>query len=168
MNEQLEQVITQVSVETLERLAFVFAFPTDDDPAGPEADGWHASVSFSGPFAGKLIVEMGAADLNELAGNMLGVDEADALTPEQLRDALKETLNVLCGNILPAVAGRRSVFDIDAPRVEKDGKKPSIDEGLVEAAAVCLSMDEGICRLALYIDEPLPEGLVVPDSADQS
>ncbi len=74
-----------------------------------------ASVSFAGPFSGNLIMVVSGQILPELTGNMLGVDDNAETTLEQRHDALKELINVICGNLLPTIAGKHSIFNVNAP-----------------------------------------------------
>ena len=57
----------------------------------------------------------------ELTENMLGLDEGEAeISSDDQADALKETINVICGNLLPAIAGKDAVFDIQPPEILAD------------------------------------------------
>ena len=111
---RLNEPLRQVAEETFESLAFMFAMPGDDE-FGPDPDAplAVARVSFHGPFAGELHLGVSRDMLPDLAANMLGMDEqATAPTPEQQADALRELLNVVCGNLLPAIAGAEAVFNV--------------------------------------------------------
>ena len=75
-----------------------------------------------------------------LAANMLGVDEAPG-SAEQA-DALGELANVLCGNLLPAIAGEQHVFILEAPGPGRDEGSP--------VATTSLTFDSGAVRASLY------------------
>jgi hypothetical protein len=160
MNEKLDQIITQISIDTLEKLAFMFAFPEDD---GEEANGTgdanghvHACVAFSGPFDGTLAIEMTLPELSELTVNMLGLDTDSEVTAEQRHDALKETLNVICGNMLPAIAGKQAVFNIEIPRIREPNESLAADSEQQPCSVVRLNLEVGLCCLYLYVDGRLP------------
>jgi hypothetical protein len=53
-----------------------------------------------------------------LATNVLGM-EAEELSPEHARDALKELVNVTCGELLVALSGKKTVFNLSVPVIEK-------------------------------------------------
>ena len=161
MNEKLDQIITQISIDTLEKLAFMFAFPEDD---GEEANGTgdanghvRASVAFSGPFDGTLAIEMTLPELSELTVNMLGLDTDNEVTTEQRHDALKETLNVICGNMLPAIAGKKAVFNIEVPRIREPNESMAADSQQQPRSVVRLNLEVGRCCLYLFVDGRLPE-----------
>jgi len=148
MEAQLSEIISSIAAVTLEQMAFIFSEP-DPDPGPGEtefSDATVVSVSFIGPVSGSLCMTIPSETLPELSANMLGVDEADT-TPEQHADALKETMNVICGNLLPAMAGDKAIFDINAPEIVEThgGEEP--------VARARLELEEGYCRLFLYIDD---------------
>ncbi len=161
MKEQLNKELSRVAGESLEKLAFIFSFSEDwKDDTFPEPAAV-ASISFAGPFSGKLAVKISARVLVELAVNMLGIDDEETVPPDQQYDALKEMANIICGNLLPVIAGETLVFNIDAPKIySKDGAINN-DDGREPAAATRLSLEDGQCDLFLFIDGPIPEELVL-------
>ena len=102
--------------------------------------------------------------LTELSANMLGVDDQDT-DREQRLDALKETINILCGNLLPALAGKEAVFDIGAPKIEGEEEgfaAPSDDAS--DASSLRLSFDGEPCDLRLFIKGVMPQDVSGMDS----
>lgn len=130
---------------TCETLAFMFAMPPPEE--GPEpgeqehAGVFRVRVYFEGPVDGSLVLSVPREMLPELAANMLGLD-AEATTREQRTDAARELCNVVCGNLLPAVAGAEPVFSVSPPELCGDPAAPDsvacvsartwLDEGWVE------------------------------------
>lgn len=154
MPHEHSDVLLEVAGETLEQLAFIFSFPDDMDPdAIWEGDVTGCRVSFSGPFQGGLLLLISTAALPELAANMLGLDEEETPPDDQQKDALREALNVICGNLLPRIGGADAVFDIDAPTLlEADAAKALQEEYMADGegcATAFLSLDEGECQLYL-------------------
>lgn len=75
-------------------------------------------VSFSGYAKGYCELWATRELSKSIASNMLGVFDEDSDTINQTcLDALKETLNILCGNLLTEYAGTEPVFDLDPPAV---------------------------------------------------
>ena len=74
-------------------------------------DGIAVQVGFHGPFTGAVRLEMSAAVLPMLAANMLAMDGEPGRVLQM--DALGELANIVCGNVLPALAGPRAVFNLD-------------------------------------------------------
>jgi CheY-specific phosphatase CheX len=158
MREQMNQILSEVAVDTMEKLAFMFAFGEEAADIAAVEPAVCAAVAFNGPFGGILTIQINTADLAEMAGNMLGMDSGDSLSVENQQDALKEALNVLCGNILPAIAGKEAVFDIDSPQIMANGQSPQMSNGTELLAETAFNLEAGTCRLALFIDMPIPDG----------
>lgn len=164
MNEQIKEILSRVAVETLEQLAFIFSFP-EDGPVEIDYDSVMAvSVSFTGPFTGGLVMTASPQVLLELAVNMLGVDDDEVPTLDQQYDALKEAMNIICGNLLPAIAGKQAVFDIGSPEIITGGEaiKEATEKynGRSPTSMVRLDLDGEQCTLYLFGDIQVAGGLV--------
>lgn len=157
MNEKIINVISKVVAETLEKLAFMFASPYNPEDSTEENPDTGVSVSFNGPFSGTLGMKVSRKVLSEIAGNMLGVDDENDITMDDKNDALKETANVICGNILPAIGGKQAVFNIDTPKMIPEGEHMKIRDGEKLVSDVKLSLDEGRCDLVLFVNGEIPE-----------
>ena len=166
MRARLEERMSQVAIDTLEKLAFMFAFSDEGGQDPPADSAVSGSVSFTGPFSGTLLVAMSIEVLQELAGNMLGLDDGEETTQDHRSDALRETMNVICGNLLPAISGDEVVFDIGAPKVipaDQEMKKGAgVPDGLAPSAEVNLDLDEGQCVLFLFLDGEIPKDVILP------
>jgi CheY-specific phosphatase CheX len=155
MKLDMEATLSQVAVETLEQLAFIFAEPVDEGRNEDPDEGEEmvaAAVAFGGPFAGRLVIAIAAEVLPELASNMLGVEDASDIGVDQQHDALKETLNVICGNLLPALAGKQAIFKIGAPDMIPAGQTGIEAGGDQTVTRAKLDLDEGYCQLSLAVD----------------
>jgi len=157
MEQQLKSLLTQVANDTLEKLAFLFAVPDNervDDGPDPMVVG---RVAFNGYFDGSLLMRISSSVVAELAGNMLGLDDGAEISDVQQLDALKEIINVICGNVLPAVAGDQVEFNIDAPEIlsQKDAKDMSMTGR--PACIVRLMLEEGFCDVYFFIRGQLAE-----------
>ncbi len=155
MNKELENIISDVAMETLEQLAFVFASSADEEDLIGEAPCVAAKVAFNGPFNGKLFMKTSNRVVDEITVNMLGIDEDEEVSLDQRCDALKETINVICGNILPEIADKKAVFNIAAPEVltEADDIEASLKDQGTPAAVAKLDMDDEACDLYLFMDK---------------
>ena len=164
MKQQLKNILTAVANETLEKLAFLFAFPDDErvnDGPDPAVVG---RVDFNGYFDGRLLMRISACVIPELANNMLGLDDDAEISNTEQQDALKEILNVICGNALPAIAGDQVEFNIAAPEIlsQKDTAKLNHEDQPV--CVVRLMLEDGFCDLYLFIQGELPELKINNDS----
>ena len=160
MSQQYSQTLEQVAETTFESLAFMFSVADDEPGEEREEAVVAASLEFFGPCSGCFVVVVSENLLRALAANMLGIDEDEA-TNELQQDALKELANVICGNVLPAIAGERALFNVHPPhfvygRFEYNGEP---------TACAKLSLDEGLAEVYLFIDDELPTECATAETA---
>ena len=124
--------------------------PSGEQRAAPLARG--VRVAFAGPFAGALTVRVSDDVAATLAANMLGVDAVGG-DDRLVRDALGEVANVICGNLLPELAGRAAVFHLGAPEALAAGAAGAA------RAAVTLGIDAGRAEVALLVDAAVLDAL---------
>ena len=111
----LETVISNV----LQELAFMFADPgTDEDAIAPQEACLKAKISFQGPLCGDLGLVFPQSLCFEMIANILGLEPEDISEPGDAEDALKELLNIVCGQFLTSAFGSGLVFDLSIPTVE--------------------------------------------------
>ena len=158
MTQEHSDLLMEIAGQTLEQLAFIFSFPDDTDPEAiweEAATGCH--VVFSGPSQGELVLLISNAAMPELASNMLGMDEDEAPPEDQQRDALREALNVICGNLLPRIGGNEAVYDIQPPEIIDAGAAHSLLDQLKtdprQYASAHLSLDDGGCQLYMRLNK---------------
>lgn len=155
MVEKIKAVMSRVVIETLEQLAFLFSSSEDEiDLLTPNS--MAVNVTFSGPFSGQLTMKMSKLVVLELTANMLGIDE-EGITHDQQSDALKETINIICGNLLPAIAGDQAIFNINAPMII-DGEDIKEPENAFSKAYFLI--DDEMCAIYLFVDGDMNEGVL--------
>lgn len=109
----LEGILSNV----LQEQAFMFAEHFDGEPEIPAPPFMQARIHFAGPFDGYLGLVF-PVDLSvELIANVLGLDPEEIDAEDDAADALKELLNVVCGQFLAAAFGQTLVFDLATPSV---------------------------------------------------
>ncbi|HCT55823.1 MAG TPA: hypothetical protein DGD08_01280 [Gemmatimonas aurantiaca] len=140
--------LSRATIATFEELALLFpeTEPTPEQAAAPLDVA--VSVEFRGPLIGRLVVRASSVVLPALAANMLGADQSRHL-PLQ-RDALGEIANVICGNVLPLIAGSDVIFNLAAPLVHEGGALPSRDRD-EPSARVEIGVEEGRVETLLYL-----------------
>jgi len=156
MSKEFETILSDVAMDTLEQLAFVFASSNDDEDLISEAPCIAVKVAFEGPFKGRLFMKTSNQVVDEITVNMLGIDEYEEVSSDQRCDAFKETINVICGNLLPEIADKKAVFNIDAPEVltEAGDIEATLKDQGSPAAVAKLDIDDEACDLYLFMDEP--------------
>lgn len=152
--QQLDNTVYEAAANTFESLAMMFLVTEDEAPVSS----WpprRVGVGFEGEFSGSLVLEAPDGLLPELAANMLGLEVAAAASRGIQIDAFKELANVICGNVLPAIAGSEPVFHIAAPVALPDGAEdpPAGVEGKqgALAGAARLHTEVGTVDVKLYL-----------------
>lgn len=149
MNSNLKMELYRAATLTFEELCFMVPSPELEEELREAPVEAEVRVAFRGPWCGKLILRARGGLLESIASNMLG---DDVQTEQQQRDALGEIANVVCGNVLPAIAGLNEEFHLDPP-LRADGRAASSDETDVPAAEVHVILDQGRADLLLVLDD---------------
>jgi chemotaxis protein CheY-P-specific phosphatase CheC len=142
MSTKLETELYKAALLTFEELGFLFPTPEMDEQQLNAQVEAAVSVEFEGPFSGTLMVKICGGLLPTIAANMLG--EEDAPSEDQQHDALGEIVNVICGNMLPGIAGKSEIFRVSAPQVAESTDSPPVAE-------VQVGLGQGRAELLLFI-----------------
>jgi CheY-specific phosphatase CheX len=141
----MEQALYQAAILTFEELGFMFPLENADQTAIDAAGSVRVEVGFAGTISGRIVLEVEDEILPVIASNMLGLEEP--LERELQYDVLGELANVICGNALPAIAGRQEIFKLQPPALlggAKTADRPS--------AEAHLELDEGRACVTLYLN----------------
>jgi hypothetical protein len=118
------------------------------EPAGEQGAGaldGAVSVAFEGALRGRVEVRLFGGVLPLLTANLLGDDGVPS--PALQRDALGEVANVICGNVLPLLAGSRAEFRLSEPL-------PAAPEAAAEpAACAVVGVEQGRAEVRLIAEE---------------
>ncbi len=140
----------QAAALTFEELGFFYA-EADLTEAQEEAPVEAAArVQFVGPMTGHVEVRIAGGILGELAANMLGQDQPPG--PGTQRDALGELTNVICGNLLPVLAGSHVIFDLSKPLVRSRSEDIEEAPDWNRAIHVKMGLDQGRAEVLLFLD----------------
>jgi two-component system, chemotaxis family, chemotaxis protein CheY len=150
----LDAILARTAERTFADLAFMAT--ADGEPTPPDAQASvGARIHFNGPLAGSLLLFSRESIIPTIALNMLGLEEDETTTAEQQQDALRELVSVICGNVVPALAGPCAIFQLQPPEYLRP-------EGLDACAAdppaarACLGLEEGTVELRLFLDRAAP------------
>ena len=149
MGNKMEEELEKAGILTFQQLCFMFQAPELKDQMKDKRVEAAVSVKFRGSICGKLVVKAYEGLLPSIAANMLG--EEGASSKRQQVDALGEMANVICGNLLPGIAGSEEVFHIHAPELEWGEEMLENDTGQ-PPVEVQLVLDEGRADLLLYLE----------------
>lgn len=150
--EKKKNTLARVICRVFEDAAFVF---TDrlDEADKPGAENWDAegvSLRFSGERSGELRMWADKGFACYAAANMLGVEEESEGAREKGMDALKELLNIVVGNYLPAVYGDKPVFDLGLPQ---ELKPENLRADWANPNSVWLEAEDNAVMFAAETDE---------------
>jgi CheY-specific phosphatase CheX len=137
--------LQSAATSTFEELTFLLPSPELDEVQAAAAAVASVAVAFTGDRSGVLRLRLCGPVLPQLAANMLGSGEPPALLLQC--DALGELANVICGNVLPAVAGAHAVIRLSPPQVVLGAGDDD-----VMTDAVVLGLEEGRVELRLCLE----------------
>ena len=153
MESRAKELLSGVFCDVLEKQAFMFADPVDkEDLPSIEADCIRARIGFTGEMDGELVLLVPGEMCAEIAANILGTDADDELSIQRGQDALKELLNVTCGQFLTTFAGEKPVFDLSVPEIttlDAEGWQASLDD----SDTLAFLVDESPALLRISIGE---------------
>jgi hypothetical protein len=105
------EALRTATVLALEGLCFTCAEGFADDR--PDGDTVDATVEFRGPACGAVSVAIPSELLQRIAAD-IGFTTATAQA-----DLVRELANIVCGNVVPRIYGRGSVYDLSPPYNER-------------------------------------------------
>lgn len=108
------------------------AFMVTDDGAPDLLPGtvWmHGRIHYAGPAAGTLECWCTREFATRLAANLLGLEPGDGEAQVRAPDALREFMNVLCGQTVTTWHGTEHVFDLSIPEVTECVDAPALPIG---------------------------------------
>lgn len=150
MKTQIEKVLIESTVRTLEDLCFMYQEPELKDAQENLPLEAAAEVKYrSDDFTGKLLIETRGGLFSAIATNILSND--DPIT-QQKKDALGEIANIICGNIVPSLGGGGREYKIEPPRSlnKEDLLKEEWQEEPV--AEITLNFNDGRADIKLFMD----------------
>ncbi len=132
-------VFVKVLSDVLERFAFMFVEGREEiDGSVEKGEYLYAAISFSGRTQGAVSLAAPEGLCREMAANVLGVS-ADEMEDTFGEDALKELLNIVCGELTVALFGNKEVYNLTIPQLYR------IDSGKWRE----MLADHGIVRLSI-------------------
>ena len=155
MNDEIKEILSRVTIDTLEKLAFIFAYSEDEVTFDDAENMTTACVAFQGPFSGRLMTMIPSHALLEIAANMLGMDDGDEIALADQHDTLKETLNIICGNLLPEISDKQAVFSIGTPEIIAEEERKEIHGNYKNIVTAGVELDEGVCVMSLFCEDEI-------------
>lgn len=151
MQDQKTATLATTFSEVLANLAFMF---TDEDLADPPSgDVWfETTIHYSGPAAGTLRLRCTADFSVQLAASLLGIAPDNADAEQGASDAVKEFMNIVCGQFVTAAYGTEGVFNVTIPEISELSDVPDLTV-CVGVETCVVSVDDQFVQLS-----HLPDG----------
>lgn len=123
MQQQKSTILTTICSEVLSNLAFLF---TEEEPGERLPDGsWlETTIRYKGPCAGTLKFTCTSDFSILLAANLLGIAPQDQEAQDKGRDAVKEFMNIVCGQLVTAIHGTDDVINLTIPEIRELSEAP--------------------------------------------
>jgi CheY-specific phosphatase CheX len=114
-NEEFE-ILTQVFCDVLEKQAFMFAEPSEKDQMPRDVENCVSTeIGFDGDSTGFIKCTVPSNLAIELASNIIGMDLGEDNPEEKANDAIKELLNITCGNFITEKFGNEAQISPTIP-----------------------------------------------------
>lgn len=124
--------LANLTIEALERTAFVVAEPAEEDFMHELADcEWAAKIEYSGPLAGQVYLSASTGFLLELAASILGTDTDEVSAETEGQDALREMSNIVGGSVVSELGGERCELSLGLPSVLDLSEMPNFGDNAV-------------------------------------
>lgn len=148
MSSSLKTQLYTATALTFEELGFILPASELNEDQWSSAMDAAVTVPFEGPLRGRLELEVFGGILRIVVANMLGAGDGRSI--ESQHDALGELANVICGNILPALAGDQATFNLGTPRLVPAASLSRLHQ--TPTVGVDVGLDKGRASVFLYIE----------------
>lgn len=108
-----KEMLTNVFCNVLETQAFMFAEPVEEFPMTPK-DFVVTHIGFKGVKNGRIEMVVPASMTVEIAESILGMEIED----DEAIDAIKELLNIICGNLVTKLYGESALISPTIPEID--------------------------------------------------
>jgi chemotaxis protein CheY-P-specific phosphatase CheC len=86
-----------------------------------KSDAFNVRVEYSGKHAGELCLILEHPLASRIAARILGMEDMNDLSNDMIEDAVRELMNVVCGNFVTLMYGYTPVLNVSIPKVTQIG-----------------------------------------------
>ncbi|MBU0718425.1 MAG: chemotaxis protein CheX [Planctomycetes bacterium] len=151
MLEQHTATLTAIFSDVLADLAFMFS--DDEQPDVRAGDQWlETLIGYEGPHIGTLRLRCTREFSLKLAANLLGIEPDPDSAQEAAKDATKEFMNIVCGQLITALHGTEPVFNLTLPSIHELPETPDFSQK-AESQSSTLSVEGQVIQLSYFPGE---------------
>jgi CheY-specific phosphatase CheX len=130
--------VTEATLRVLETAAFMSIWAWQESDEGSAGCDRAATMTFTGTHSGRMSLKISGSVLPQLVQNMMGECDGAGATARQSDDAMCESLNMICGNVLTEWYGEEPVFELQPPRAVSLGEVAALHDARTIVVAFCL------------------------------
>ncbi len=120
METDRRKLLSEIFCDAIEKFAFMFGELAVREDLYPVSNEYiNARMTFEGEMTGDIAIAVPEKMCMEIAANILGVNSDDEQAMNLAIDSIKEVLNVACGQVLTAIAGEKTLFNLSIPEVSE-------------------------------------------------
>ena len=123
MQEQKTATLATILSEVLQDLAFMFSDGEEDETTPGEV--WlETEIAYEGASCGGLRLLCTRHFAATLATNLLGAEPDHVTNASEAHDAVKEFMNIVCGQLVTAWYGTEDVYNLTIPTIRELPETP--------------------------------------------
>ena len=151
MPQQKSATMMEIFSEVLANLAFMFS---EEEPVDvPAGAVWlETTISYQGPCCGHLTLWCTRDFATLLAANLLGIDPDEQDSQADAEDAVKEFMNIVCGQLVTALHGTEDVHNLTIPVIRELPEQPDLHNG-DDTDSSTVAIEEHLVRLNYQAEE---------------
>ncbi len=117
VQESLDQALIDGASEVFETMMFMTVEPCNDLYDGMEGQTFMGSITYKGPMEGVLTIACGEDCARQIAINMLGFEEGEELSEDDVKDAIGEVANMVMGSVKAKLMDEVGDLQVSVPTV---------------------------------------------------
>ncbi|HEY1758116.1 MAG TPA: chemotaxis protein CheX [Bryobacteraceae bacterium] len=147
------RLLAESTQTVLETMFFAMPDKVSADPERPSGALIAASLTFHGTPPGWFGLLLSEGLAKTLAGNFIGCDDADALSPAEVAGVIAELSNMLCGAALSDLQSQTN-FELSTPEPRQIGTEAPAPDFTAGSPFICrFEFSEGTLVLFLTFEE---------------
>jgi chemotaxis protein CheX len=137
----LNDVVVDAAKEVFETMIFMDIETSSECCPVFDGQSIFASITFKGSLEGRLTIHVAQESAKLIARNMLGMDETEEISAEEVCDAIGEVSNMVLGSIKTRIQDRYTDIEVSVPSVIIGREIKNTFGDHVQRTAVCVHLN---------------------------